>query len=150
MSNHPDPLQALYDDPAVVNAMAVLKEHAITGEQYEQLIKPKKIQYIPAEPPTREELIALCLDGFVPQERWNDRDSAAAHRQLGQAMALLSAGCDFDVVPSGKVFRVFIEFRGFDWFEGGFDHEDRYLSDESFYVPTRARLDEVGGGDWYC
>ncbi len=70
--------------------------------------------------------------------------------QLGECLALLSAGCDFDVRPDGKTYKVYIEFRGFDWFEGGFDHEDRYLSDESYYVPTRARLDEVDGGDWYC
>jgi hypothetical protein len=33
-------IQALYDDPAVVNAMDVLRAHGITGEQYNQLVNP--------------------------------------------------------------------------------------------------------------
>lgn len=34
-----DALQRMYDDPAVVRAMAILKEHAITGEEYDELVK---------------------------------------------------------------------------------------------------------------
>lgn len=34
-----DALQMLYDNPAVVRAIAILKEHAITGPQYDELVK---------------------------------------------------------------------------------------------------------------
>lgn len=134
----------------VEKAVKVLQRHGITAEQYRELTKPEPIVYAPPEPPTRDELIQICADAIVPQEHWRDRDSARAHMQLGEALALLTAGCDFDVVPDGKTFQVHIQFRGFDWFEGGFGEEDRYLSNERYYIPTRARLDEVDGKDWYC
>lgn len=51
-----DPLEALYDDPAVVRAMDVLSKHAITGEQYEQLVK--------SMPPIK-------YDPYVPERRCN-------------------------------------------------------------------------------
>ena len=104
--------------------------------------------------PTRDDLLALCRDAFLPQEKWTDRDTARCQQQLGEAYALLMAGCDFSARPGhrGLMIDIRIEFRGFNWFEGGFDYEDRdmYLSHEDFYLPTRERLDAVNGGDWYC
>lgn len=35
----PDSLRLLYDDPAVVNAMEVLKKHSITGAQFQEWVK---------------------------------------------------------------------------------------------------------------
>jgi hypothetical protein len=46
MSQNRDPLEALYDDPAVVRAMEVLEKHAITGEQYEKLVAMTTTQKI--------------------------------------------------------------------------------------------------------
>ncbi|MFL0172458.1 hypothetical protein [Mycobacterium sp. SMC-13] len=101
---------------------------------------------------TREELLGICRDGFVPQEKWNDRDSARAQMQLGQAYALLSAGCDYSVRPERETLWVRIEYRGFDWFEGGYDYDeprDAYLDHNEFYLPTRERLTQNAGSDWY-
>ncbi len=100
---------------------------------------------------TRDELLAICRDGFVPQDKWYDRDSARAHIQLGQAYALLSAGCDYSVHRERETLWVRIEYRGYEWFEGGFDpHErDMYLDHDDFYLPTRERLDRNAGSDWY-
>lgn len=107
---------------------------------------------MPEQPPSREELVALCERAIVPESKWGNRDSAAAHRQLGEALALLRAGCDFMVRPSSnyhadKIWQVSVFYRGFDFFEYG---DDRYLKQDSFYVPTAERLDQVAGDDWYC
>lgn len=105
--------------------------------------------------PTRDELLGICRDAFLPQEKWSDRDTARCQQQLGELYALLMAGCEFSVQPGhrGMMLDVRVEFRGFGWFEGGFDpYEDRdiYLDHEDYYAPTRERLDAVAGGDWYC
>lgn len=48
MSGEDAAMQRLYDDPAVVRAMAILKEHAITCQQYDQLVKAMSpIRYDP-------------------------------------------------------------------------------------------------------
>lgn len=103
---------------------------------------------------TRDDLIGLCRDGVLPQEKWSNRDTARAQMQLGQALALLSAGCDFTARLGHRRLTIDlrVEYRGFQWFEGGLDYDDRdmYLDHEDFYVPTRARLTAVDGSDWYC
>ena len=100
---------------------------------------------------TREELIALCEEASVLQERWYDRDSASAQQQVGELWALLRAGCDFRVRRSGdycvtndKTVWVDVTFEGFNWFEL------REKSTDTFYVPTPERLAERAGRDWYC
>ena len=102
---------------------------------------------------TREELLAICRDGFVPQAKWDNRNSARAQMQLGQAYALLTAGCDYSVHHENQTLWVRIIFRGFDWFEGGYEPEpddrDWYLENKEFYLPTRDRLTQRNGGDWY-
>lgn len=100
--------------------------------------------------PDRAALLALCERGFVPQEQWRNRDSSAAQRQLGEAYALLRAGCDFFVDRQTKhgAHWVVIEFRGFDYFEGDYDGRGP-LDNERFYIPTAERLDANDGGDWY-
>jgi hypothetical protein len=101
----------------------------------------------PAEPLAldRDALIAICERAFVPEDRWRDRDSSAAQRQLGECYALLRAGC---YVLGTRVERdaiwVTIEYRGF----GHFDY-DGALDDDRFYLPTPERLDRADGGDWY-
>ena len=95
----------------------------------------------------REALIELCERGFSPQSTWWDRDSASAHRQLGECYALLKAGCEFTIEPATKYGShwVRITYRGFDSFEWGEGHEDA----EEFYVPTAERLNRAAGKDWY-
>lgn len=97
---------------------------------------------------TREQLIELCEAGLRPQEVWTDRDSEGAQRQLGEAAVLLKAGCTFviekdDPVTDDRTIWVRAWSEGFQYFEIG----ERRKS--LFYIPTRARLDEVGKKDWY-
>ena len=100
---------------------------------------------------SREELIELCTDGVVPQGKWRNRDSASAQIQLGQARALLAAGCEFHVITRGsmasddKTIWVEISWFGFSHFE----YDSNATDDDTFYIPTRARLDRVNGEDWY-
>lgn len=105
---------------------------------------------------TREELMQLCLDGIVAEQYWTDRDSAKAMMQLGQAYALLAAGCNFDVLygttegstshlkTDDKTIWISVQYKGFDYFE------DSVYSHDTFYIPTRARLDAARvQRDWY-
>jgi len=98
--------------------------------------------------PSRDELIAICEAATVPQEHWNDRDSASAQRQVGEAWALLKAGCAFRVDPSMDDFRgrtIWLEIKS-----EGFDHKEYgELDISTFYLPSRQRLDEANGKDWY-
>ena len=97
--------------------------------------------------PTREHLIDLCERGVVSETRWYDRDSSSAQRQLGEAQALLRAGCDFrlsnDPASGPDTWWVRITFKGFCHFDWG-----GALDDELFYIPTAERL-ERRDGDWY-
>jgi len=102
---------------------------------------------------TREELIAICERSFVPEEKWRNRDSASAHRQLGECYALLKAGCDFGIIgrtPSSflqtdaETIWVVVAYKGF----GAFEY-DGTPDDETFYLPTAERLNERDGQDWY-
>jgi hypothetical protein len=99
---------------------------------------------------TREDLLAICERAFVPQDKWLDRDSSDAQRQLGECYALLKAGCDFAISRGGSLVTddrtiwVSVVWEGFAHFDWGGPH-DR----ETYYLPTDARLDAVNGGDWY-
>lgn len=99
--------------------------------------------------PDRESLIQLCTDGVVPERLWHDRDSADAQKQLGEALMLLRAGCEFtfsgDPKQTESMYWIRVTYRGFDAFEMGRD----YLTTDLFYVPTRSRLDACAGKDWY-
>lgn len=99
--------------------------------------------------PTREDLIAICERAFTPQEKWRNRDSGDAHRQLGECYALLKAGCDFYVRYDGRLHTwwVTVEYHGFDYFEYG--AQEGCTSNEQFYLPTAERLDARPGEDWY-
>lgn len=102
----------------------------------------------------RGELVAICTEGIVPQNRWRNRDSAAAQRQLGEARALLAAGCDYRVLDGDNPARmrtddqtiwIEISYRGFNDFEYG----EGPSYDDTFYLPTRKRLASNRGSDWY-
>lgn len=100
---------------------------------------------------TREELLSICEDAFVPQKKWSNRDSAEAQKQLGWCYAWLKAGCEFEILTKDTLgtdestIWVEITAQGFMYFESGEGCEDK----ESFYLPTRQRLEERKGGDWY-
>lgn len=101
---------------------------------------------------TREELIAICEAGVVPHEHWSDRDSAGAQQKLGQAWAYLKAGCDFAVridatsTCSTDDDTVWVDITFHDF--GYFDY-DGGPKTEIFYLPTRKRLEQTAGKDWY-
>lgn len=98
---------------------------------------------------TREELIAICEAAIVPMEHWSNRDSSSAQEQVGQAWALLRAGAPFtlrthDPATDERTIWVDIERKGFCYFE-----VDGPLEMDLFYLPTRARLEDRSGRDWY-
>jgi len=111
---------------------------------------------------TREKLIEICESAFVQQTNWRNRDSASAQIQLGQAFALLKAGCDFDIKYTKEKTgchtneeTIWIQFyvHDFSYFEYQMNEDPEYRGSDSndyhFYLPTRQRLDEVKGADWY-
>ena len=98
--------------------------------------------------PSRAHLVELCVKGVVPVTDWRNRDTAAAQRQLAEAWALLLAGCDYALADSPssdeRTWWINITFPGFARFDydGGHDVE-------LFYIPTKRRLEQAAGGDWY-
>jgi len=107
---------------------------------------------------SREELIGLLAQSFVPEEKWRNRDSAGAQRQVGECLALLKAGCDFEVLTAGnlitddKTIWVEIWFKGFQYFEGCYEDEDSERNkkqSDTFYLPTAEHLEKAEGSDWY-
>lgn len=100
----------------------------------------------------REDLIALCERAVVPVEDWRDRDSADAQKQVGEALALLRAGAEFSLASDPKqtedTIWIHCYYPGFNAFEYGRGERANWESD-LFYIPTAARLDRVGGKDWY-
>lgn len=108
--------------------------------------EPVKLDY------TREELIEICEAAIVPMKDWLDRDSYAAHKQLGECWALLKADVPFriDADTDHRFIHVtHYDIEGFNYHEYG---EDGTKDIETSYLPTRARLDEIaakGWKDWY-
>ncbi len=111
---------------------------------------------------SREELLEICEKAFVPQEEWHDRDSAEAQLGVGKCLALLKAGCDFDIeyTEDGKGCStndktIWLQFyvHDFTWFEYGSEHFDDKRGnsdfDYHFFLPTQQRLDDRKGKDWY-
>lgn len=100
---------------------------------------------------TRDALIGICHDGVVPQRYWYDRDSSTAQIKLATAGALLRAGCDYTILrdperlcTDAQTIWLRIEWEGFAHhdYDGGLDSD-------TFYLPTRDRLAEADGKDWY-
>lgn len=110
--------------------------------------------------PTREELIALCLRATPQQSVWSNRDSSAAVMQMGQAWALLSCGCEFEILRSSEphalnsddeTWWVNITYHGFSVFDGMSMDDDiaDFVETDHFYIPTAARLDARPDRHWY-
>lgn len=136
---------------AMLQAYREAPDEATIGELREQMdAAAAAVQVAQKTSWTRQELVDICCRAVVPEDNWRNRDSAAAQSQLGTAMVLLMAGCDFSVRQESQTLWVRISYRGFSWFEGGYDgRDDSYLSSDEFYLPTPERLDRVSGGDWY-
>lgn len=98
----------------------------------------------------RKELIEICEKAIVPMDEWSDRDSYSAQVQLAEAWMLLLAGAPFEILTTSSlktdnrtIWVNFSGIKGFDYFEQG----DKY--EALCYLPTPARLEETGYGDWY-
>jgi len=114
---------------------------------------------------TREELIDICEQSFVPESKWDNRDTAKAQIGIGTSYALLKAGCEFEVKykPDGKndpcvtnEHTIWIQFyvKNFMWFEHAEEeHRGFKRKDDGdlyhYYLPTKKRLQLANGGDWY-
>ena len=99
----------------------------------------------------REDLIKICEQAFVPEDKWRNRDSESAQCQLGECYALLKAGCDFEVVYDDDICEtneytiwLYVYSKGFIYFDYAGEKEQHH-----YYLPTQKRLDEANGGDWY-
>ena len=102
---------------------------------------------------TRKQLIEICEKAIVKETEWRDRDSGAAHINVGTCWALLKAGCKFTIKVDDsacstdeETIWVSIQFKGFQTFE--FD-SDSALEEDTRYLPTQKRLNKIEGGDWY-
>lgn len=94
---------------------------------------------------TRERLIELCEKAIVDESKWDDRDSSAAQMNIGQAWALLKAGCEYQITSHNKEYiNLDISYKDFGSFERSKPNET-----ESFYIPSEDRLKYFGGNDWY-
>jgi hypothetical protein len=111
---------------------------------------------------TREDLIAICEAAVVPEKHWHDRDSQAAHVQVGQAWALLGADCHYKLrlrrddkedrcVTDSDTIWLDIWSKGFTYFEWGEDSTNPKVGREhdTIYLPTPKRLLAANGKDWY-
>ena len=125
---------------------------------------------------TREELIQLCEDAVVPFMKWNDRDSYSAQKQLSDIYGLLKIGCDFEIDDDTNDRMINITFKNLTneqknnyWnYSLPIDSKDSYLEEFGYdsemfdsdgininsnyiggYIPTRKRLDDSNGEDWY-
>lgn len=106
----------------------------------------------------RDELISICETAFIPQRHWLNRDSASAQMQLGEAYALLRAGCAYKILTADNQDDIYSSARCHSnddtyWaefeIEGFSYHEMGMYQYETFYLPTRKRLGTVSGEDWY-
>lgn len=96
---------------------------------------------------TREQLIENCERGIVKEHLWRNRDTAEAQKQLGVACALLKAGCEYSIMnnwPFEDSTSIEVRYKGFRHFDYG-GNMDR----DTFYIPTKEKLDKVNGNDWY-
>lgn len=100
---------------------------------------------------TREDLLKICEQAFVPEDKWHDRDGEHSQCKLGECYALLKAGCDFEVIyeddlcaTNDHTIWLYVYSKGFSWFDWGGELEKHH-----YYLPTQKILDEANGGDWY-
>lgn len=101
----------------------------------------------------RNKLIDIAERAVVPHKFWSNRDSSAAQRQAGEALALLRANCFYAVLDNPasscctneKTIWLEISFKDFSDFEEG----EGSLTSKRFYLPTDDCLNKANGRDWY-
>ena len=128
---------------------------------------------------TREDLIKLCEDAVVPCSKWDNRDSYSAQVNIQDAYKGLTGGVPYkyDIEYGCFICIVFEEptreqrkaFKHLeidsledyiDWYEEQYGEDSRYEMFDSHpmnwkddylsvYIPTRERLIEANGNDWY-
>lgn len=110
---------------------------------------------------TREDLLKICEQAFVSEDKWHDRDSEDAQSKLGECYALLKDGCEFEVIYDDDIcgtnentIWLYTYSKGFMYYESVWGNETpkelkSYKEKKHFYLPTQKRLDEVNGEDWY-
>jgi hypothetical protein len=75
--------------------------------------------------------------------------------QLGQAYALLKAGCEFEIneeSSNDKATHIRVFYKGFGFFENCYEEDENerdFMQKEFFYIPTKKALKEARGQDWY-
>jgi hypothetical protein len=115
-----------------------------------QVIIDEALKGRPRPAPSRQELRAICAKALdTPESAWSNRDSYAATKQLGEAYALLSAGCEIlSIERDDKLHTwwVTIASKGFNYFEGTVDGMGE-KDEDRFYVPFIERV--ITGEDWY-
>jgi len=112
----------------------------------------------------RMNLISLCHKGVVHHSDWDNRDTASAQLQLGQALALLRSGCKYKILTAeddkgGMVTdaeTIWVQFwvKDFNWFENAeeteFGNQDNGQWEVyRYYIPTAERLVKSKKQDWY-
>lgn len=126
---------------------------------------------------SREELIELCKESIVPCSKWNDRDSYSAQQKVQLIFEGLTGGVEYTYNIEGKTIWIdfepattvqkdnmsYIEIDSRDnyceWylseyveefsgkmFEGGWVDWNK---NNHGYLPTKEKLEEVDGEDWY-
>lgn len=147
-----------YDaDPALAGKVWATDHATTTGHTVWLYNDGNAEQITPPEPPiktgyTRAELIELAHDACqVPKNAWSDRDTPGALEQAAHAWQLLNAGCDYTIDTDDKALGsrrrtvwVWITHPTFGYYDHDADPETTL-----FYLPTRERLNERPGQDWY-
>ena len=122
-----------------------------------------------------EDLIKICEDAVVPYNKWHDRDSYSAQMNIQDIYKRLKAGIEYTISNDHSFNSIQIDFKkptetqveemknhylNIDSLEDyrkeyGYDDEmfnaypDDVHSYSSGYLPTREKLNEVNGDDWY-
>ena len=121
----------------------------------------------------RDDLICICRDSVVNHRDWHDRDSNSAQIQLNDIYNALTAGIEYTYKTDNRTIWITFEKATYDDLSKGsyldissiddyrLDCDPNYenemfeghgldLTDGDFgYIPTRERLDEANGYDWY-
>lgn len=100
---------------------------------------------------TRKDLIKICEQAFVSEDKWGNRDTAQAQIQLGKCYAFLKDGCDYKILYDNKVCKTDEHTIWVTFFVKDFLYFEMEGSKEEYtcYLPTQKRLDEANGEDWY-
>ena len=102
---------------------------------------------------TREELISICEAAIVPISKWLNREAPYSQEQLGLCATMLKCGAEFFISHAGrtatndKTIWVAVHWPSFNDMEQG--HKEWNSVSDTFYLPTRQRLANANGGDWY-